>query len=158
MCWNNGRKVKMQVKTCPTPDPQQTCSFNQQDGQNDLCSTCTFDQQDGQFDNCTDPVPTQNGCTFNQQDGQFDICNGSPSPSSTCQQGDPACTTATPSPSSTCDPADPACLASASTQSSGATQAGFAIGGGLAGLPGAGSLLWATASRRRRKRRGGTAR
>jgi hypothetical protein len=149
MCWNNGRKVKMQVKTCPTPDPQQTCSFNQQDGQNDLCSTCTFDQQDGQFDNCTDPVPTQNGCTFNQQDGQFDICN-SPSPSSTCQQGDPTCTSATPSPSSTCDPADPACLAS--------TQAGFAIGGGLAGLPGAGSLLWARAARRRRKRRGGTAR
>jgi hypothetical protein len=149
----------MQVKTCPTPDPQQSCGFDQQTGQNDLCSTCSFNQADGQFDNCTDPVPTQNGCTYNQQDGQFDICNGSPSPSSTCQQGDPACTTATPSPSSTCDPADPACLASASTQSSGATQAGFAIGGGLAALPGAGSVLWGAkeARRRRRKRRAGTA-
>jgi membrane peptidoglycan carboxypeptidase len=160
MCWQNGKKVKMQVKTCPTPDPTVSCGFDQQDGQNDLCSTCSFDQANGQFDNCTDPVATQNGCTFDQQDGQFDICNGSPSPSATCQQGDPACASATPSPSSTCqNPADPACLASnltgtsSTTPSASGTQAGFAIGGGLAALPGAGSVLWAAKSRRRRRRR-----
>jgi membrane peptidoglycan carboxypeptidase len=162
MCWQNGKKVKMQVKTCPTPNPQVSCGFDQQTGQNDLCSTCTFNQADGQFDNCTTPVPTQNGCTYDQQTGQFDICNGSPSPSATCQPGDPACTSATPSPSSTCqNPADPACQANsqgAGPQTSGAAQGGFAIGGGLAGLPGAGSLLRATAARRRRRRRDGTAR
>ncbi len=160
MCWQNGKKVKMQVKTCPTPDPTVSCGFDQQDGQNDLCSTCSFDQSDGQFDNCTDPVPTQNGCTFDQSDGQFDICNGTPSPSTTCQQGDPTCASATPSPSSTCtDPTDPACLASTltgngtTTPTASGTQSGLAVGGGLAGLPGAGSVLWATASRRRRRRR-----
>ena len=148
MCWGqDGKRHKMAVKTCPTPDPQQSCTFDQQTGQNDLCSTCSFNPADGQFDNCTNPVPTQNGCTFNPQDGQFDICNGNPSASTTCQPGDPACASATPSPSSTCtNPADPACSS---------TQGGFAIADGL---PGAGSLLWAAAARRRRRRRGGTAR
>jgi membrane peptidoglycan carboxypeptidase len=164
MCWNNGRKMKMQVKTCPTPDPQQSCGFDQQTGQNDLCSTCSFNQADGQFDNCTQ----QTQCSYNQADGQFDLCDGTATPqtSATCQQGDPTCAGATPTPSSTCtDPADPAC-ATASTTGNGtsipsatSTQSGLAIGGGLAGLPGAGSMLWATASRRRRRRRrAGTAR
>jgi hypothetical protein len=164
-CWQNGKKVKMQVKTCPTPDPQQSCSYNQQDGQNDLCTTCLFNPSDGQFDNCTQSTPTQT-CSYDQQTGQFDICGPNTSASSTCQPGDPACNGATPSPGSTCDPtANPACVA-ASTNGTGTgiptvgvTQSGLAVGGGLAGLPGAGSVLWATASRRRRRgRRAGTAR
>ncbi len=158
-CWENGQKVKVQAKTCPTPDPVQSCAYDQQTGQNDLCSTCSYNPQDGQMDNCTDPTQTQNGCTYDQQTGQYDLCGNTPSPSATCQyQGDPTCNGATPSPNSTCDPAtDPTCQASG-TQSSGATQAGFAVGGGLAGLPGAGSLLWTRAARRRRRRRAGTAR
>jgi membrane peptidoglycan carboxypeptidase len=162
-CWQNGKKVKVQAKSCPTPNPTVSCGWDQQDGQMDLCATCSFDQSDGQMDNCTNPTPTQNGCTFDQSDGQFDICNGTPSPSATCQfQGDPTCATdtATPSPSSTCtNPADPACQASgvASNGTSAptvtGTKAGLAVGGGLAVLPGAGSVLWATASRRRRRRR-----
>ena len=154
-CWgDDGKKHKMAVKTCPTPDPQQSCTYDQQTGQNDLCSTCTFNQQDGQFDNCTDPQQTQNGCTYDQQTGQFDICN-TPSTSATCQyQGDPTCTssdTATPSPTDTS-------AGGAGTTSASSTQAGFAFAGGLGGgLPGAGSLLWARATRRRRRRRGGTA-
>lgn len=148
MCWHNGRKIKMQVKTCATPDPQVSCGFDQQTGQNDLCSTCSFNPANGQFDNCTNPVQTQ---------------NGSPSASASCQPGDPTCTSATPSPSSTCqNPADPACLASGiagnglSTPSPSGTQSGLAVGG-LGALPGAGSALWAMASRRRRRRRAGAA-
>jgi len=158
----DGKKHKMAVKTCPTPAPQVNCGFDQQTGNNDLCSTCTFDQANGQFDNCTQPTQ----CSFDQADGQFDNCaSASPSDSATCQQGDPTCTSASPSPSSTCDPADPAC-ATASTNGTATsiptvslTQAGLAVSGGLAGLPGAGSVLWAAASRRRRRRRrAGTAR
>jgi len=158
----DGKKHKMAVKTCPTPAPQVNCGFDQQTGNNDLCTTCTFDQANGQFDNCGQPTQ----CSFNQADGQFDNCGGaSPSDSATCQQGDPACTSASPSPSATCtDPANPAC-ATASTNGTGTSiptvslsQSGLAVGGGLAGLPGAGSVLWAAASRRRRRRRAGTAR
>ena len=53
ICWQNGQKVKMHVKTCPTPTPQVSCGYDQQTGQNDLCATCSFNQADGQFDNCT---------------------------------------------------------------------------------------------------------
>jgi membrane peptidoglycan carboxypeptidase len=156
-CWVDGQQVKLAVKTCPTPTPQVSCGYDQQTGQNDLCATCTFNQADGQFDNCG--TPTQ--CSYNQADGQFDQCGSTPSPSATCQyQGDPTCNGATPSPSSTCqNPGDPAC-ATASTNGSGtsipttasSTQAGLAVGGGLAALPGAGSALWAAKSRRRRRR------
>jgi membrane peptidoglycan carboxypeptidase len=158
----DGKKHKMSVKTCPTPAPQVNCGFDQQTGNNDLCTTCLFDQSNGQFDNCGQPTQ----CSYDQADGQFDNCGGaSPSASATCQQGDPTCTSATPSPSATCtDPANPACT-TASTNGTGIsiptvslTQSGLAVGGGLAGLPGAGSVLWATASRRRRRRRAGTPR
>jgi membrane peptidoglycan carboxypeptidase len=144
----DGKKHKLSVKTCPTPAPAVSCGFDQQTGQNDLCTTCLFDQSNGQFDNCSQSSN-----------------NAAPSDTSTCQQGDPACTGATPSPSATCtDPTNPAC-ATASTNGTGTSiptvslpQSGLAVGGGLAGLPGAGSVLWATASRRRRRRHAGTAR
>jgi membrane peptidoglycan carboxypeptidase len=171
-CWQHGHKVKVKAKTCPTPDPTVSCGWDQQDGQMDLCATCSYDQADGQMDNCSDPTPSQS-CAYDQQDGQYDLCSSggaTPSPSATCQyQGDPTCTSDTPSPSSTCqNPTGPACLASnlsgngtstgTSTPSVTGTQSGLAVGGGLAALPGAGSLLWATTVRRRRRRRsGGTA-
>ncbi len=156
-CWVNGQQVKLAVKSCPTPAPQVSCGYDQQTGQNDLCTTCVYNQSDGQFDNCG--APTQ--CSYNQADGQFDQCGNSPSPSATCQyQGDPTCNGNTPSPSTTCqNPGDPAC-ASASTNGTGtsipsasSTQNGLAVGGGLTALPGAGSALWAAKYRRRRRRR-----
>jgi membrane peptidoglycan carboxypeptidase len=150
----DGKKHKMTAKTCPTPAPQVNCGFDQQTGNNDLCTVCTFDQANGQFDNCGQPTQ----CSFNQADGQYDNCpsGASPSASATCQQGDPTCATATASTSSTCDPTtDPACQSGngATTATASSTQSGLAVGGGLAALPGAGSALWAATSRRRRRRR-----
>ena len=127
----DGKKHKLPVKTCPTPAPM---------------GSCLFDQSNGTFDNCSQSTN-----------------NASPSGSSTCQPGDPTCTSTTPSPGSTCqNPADPACLGNGlsgngqSTPSASGTQSGLAVGG-LGALPGAGSALWAMASRRRRRRRAGAA-
>jgi membrane peptidoglycan carboxypeptidase len=163
-CWENGKQVKVQAKTCPTPTPTVSCGWDQQDGQNDLCSTCSYDQSDGQMDNCTNPTPSQS-CSYDQQDGQYDLCSSTPSPSATCQyQGDPTCASATasPTPTPTCSyVGETSCSTplggltgnGTSTPAATSTKAGLAVGGGLAVLPGAGSMLWATTSRRRRRRR-----
>ncbi len=70
------------------PAPTVSCGYDQQTGQNDLCSTCSYDQADGQMDDCTSPTPTQS-CAYDSQTGQYDICGGflpiaSPTPSPTC--------------------------------------------------------------------------
>jgi len=125
----DGKKHKLSVKTCPTPAPM---------------GNCQFDFSNGTFDNCSQ--------------GQG---NGTPTNSGTCDpNSDPNCSS-----NGTCDPnSDPNCTTASTngtitvTPSVSTSQSGLAVGGGLAGLPGAGSVLWATASRRRRKRRAGTAR
>jgi membrane peptidoglycan carboxypeptidase len=125
----DGKKHKLSVKTCPTPAPM---------------GNCQFDFSNGTFDNCSQ--------------GQG---NGAPTNSGTCDpNSDPNCSS-----NGTCDPnSDPNCTTASTngtitvTPSVSTSQSGLAVGGGLAGLPGAGSVLWATASRRRRKRRAGTAR
>jgi membrane peptidoglycan carboxypeptidase len=138
---DNGDPYQVQAKSCPTPQPQVSCGYDQQTGQNDLCATCSYNQSDGQFDNCTQPTQTQ--CAYDPQTGQNDICGATPSTSATCQNpGDPACNGATPTPS----PTDTTGTGNPSATS---TQSGLAVGA----LPGVASAVWAARTRRRRRRR-----
>jgi membrane peptidoglycan carboxypeptidase len=125
---------------------------------------------------CPDPTPQQN-CqqdTFGNQN-----CNGNnPNPGNTCDpNNDPTCFGQNPTPTNTCDPNnDPTCFGqsptptgpgggggagggggggaglsnTANTPTATAVQAGVAVGSGLLILPA--SLVWTTASRRRRRK------
>ena len=149
------RRSRCTSRPARPPTPRSDCGYDQQTGQNDLCSTCSFNQADGQFDNCR----RRRSAPTTRRTGSSTSATAPRRRSATCQyQGDPACNGATPSPSGTCQnpgrPRLPASGNGTSTPSASGTQAGLAVGGGLARLPGAGSALWADgvpASRRRRR-------
>jgi membrane peptidoglycan carboxypeptidase len=151
-CVQNGKKVKVKGKVCPTPNPAPTptCSYPGEQYQ-DGCAVGT---------GTAAPTPT---CSYPGEQYQDGCSTGAATPAPTCSYpGQTNCTTgspgATPTASSTCqNPADPACAGTGTaTGPTTSASAGFAIGGGLGLLPG--SLLWNRGSRRRRRRRARDAR
>jgi membrane peptidoglycan carboxypeptidase len=145
-CTVNGKKVKSTAKACPTPTPTPSCSFD--DNGNYQCSgganptstpTCSYDQSDGQYDDCSGANPSASPtCSYDQSDGQYDDCSG-----------------ATPSASPTCsyDSSDGQyddCNGNGNGGNSNSVNATQALGGAVLILPG--TLLTATASRRRRRK------
>jgi membrane peptidoglycan carboxypeptidase len=79
-----------------------------------------------------------------------------PTPSTSISATPTPSTSSTPSaPATTCKPGSPGCFGPNPAKTPGGAEAGVAVGGALVPLL-PGSLLWTTASRRRRKRRAGT--
>jgi membrane peptidoglycan carboxypeptidase len=159
-CNVDGKKKKISGKACPTPTPTPTPACSYQGQENCVTSsdgatptpTCSYDGE--QFvDGCSTgsdgatPTPT---CSFeaeaNCTTGGTDTATATPTP--TCSfQGESDCS------STDTGTGNGNGNFGASTPTANGTQAGLAVGGGLAVLPG--SLLWTTMSRRRRRRRAG---
>jgi membrane peptidoglycan carboxypeptidase len=156
-CIQNGKKVKVNGKHCPTPTPNPT-------------STCQWNGQQ----NCVTPTPTVS-CSRRGQHGCVTGGGGGGGASPTCSFGGQSnCVTApvggtaspspSPSPTPTCSfPGEPNCVSTGpgngggggglgtNTATDGSTLSGLAV---LGVLPG--SLLWTALPRRRRRRRPGS--
>jgi membrane peptidoglycan carboxypeptidase len=91
-CTVNGKRKKINAKTCPTPTPAPTPTATCQYQGDPTCgpggyqptpnptSSCSYDPSDGQFDDCTssgspDPSPSPT-CSYDSSDNQFDDCSG----------------------------------------------------------------------------------
>ena len=147
-CTVDGKKKKISGKTCPSQTPTPTCSYQ---GENN-CTTPTASAT---------PTPT---CSYTGE-SQFQDCvtaSASAAPTPTCsytgesQFQDCVTATASASASATCASATGVVSScngtnASSTPTATGAQAGLAVGGVLAVLPG--SLLWVTVSQRRRRRR-----
>jgi membrane peptidoglycan carboxypeptidase len=150
-CTVDGKKVKISGKTCPAPTPTPTCSYTGE-GKFTPCVTASASAQ---------PTPT---CSYTGE-SQFQDCvtaSASAQPTPTCSYTGESqyqdCVTASPSASAsaTCTPTGVVSGCDGTTTGTShptatGPQAGLAVGGVLAVLPG--SLLWVTVSQRRRRRR-----
>jgi membrane peptidoglycan carboxypeptidase len=162
-CVENGKKVKVNGKTCPTPTPSPTptpaCSYQGQmncttggNGANPT-PTCSYSGENS-VDGCstgTDPAGPTPTCSFQGENNCSSSGTGTAAPTAapTCSyQGESNCSS-----SGTGNGGGGGLNPASTAATANAAQAGFAVGGPLAVLPG--SLLWATMSRRRRKRRAG---
>jgi membrane peptidoglycan carboxypeptidase len=168
-CVIDGKKKKINGKTCPTPAPSPTptptCSYQGEQFQ-DGCTTgsagatptptCSYDGEQSQ-DGCTTstgtPAPTPT-CSFEAQANcaSSGTSTDTAAPTPTCSfNGEQNCTSTGPGTGTGTGTGNTGFSTSSAT--AGSTKAGLAGGGALALLPG--SFLWTMMSRRRRKRRAG---
>jgi membrane peptidoglycan carboxypeptidase len=153
-CTVNGRRVKVNAKTCPTPPPNPTPTATCQYQGDPTCgpggfqptptpsTTCSYDSSDGQFDDCSGggatatPTPTPT-CSYDSSDGQFDDCSGTGNGGGGGGNGGGA-------------------LGGIGANAAAGTMSDGAIAAGVLLLPGT-ALLTAASRRRRRKKRAGKA-
>jgi membrane peptidoglycan carboxypeptidase len=142
-CMIHGHKKKINGKSCPTPTPDPTCTFD---------DTGNLQCPDGATppSNCTSDGNGNLQCDNGNGNGNG---NGS-NPTSTCDPNQSDCTGA--NPTSTCDPNVSDCTGTnfgnnlSNSPTPATTQATPTADGALLILPG--SFLWTTMSRRRRRK------